>query len=233
MIKEIALFLPSCTALLWSVTLACRWKRNLWMQHISAVLLALLGILLLTGLCLITESGETNPIKEWKMGQILWFSLPLTIIFYLSGYLSCTLEWPLADARQAYEAAHLLPYEQMIRRKEENKPTETTLPMEFDRLIYQEKIYLKKNLNREEIAKRLQTNRTYISALVREEYQCGFSEFINRLRIEHAQELMHQHPELNQEELAAQTGFTHPSAFSRTFKQYTGTTFRQYQKSIL
>ncbi|WP_163172818.1 AraC family transcriptional regulator [Bacteroides sp. 51] len=102
----------------------------------------------------------------------------------------------------------------------------------FNQLM-DEKIYLRKNLRAEDVAVLIHTNRTYISKLLREEFACNFTDFINQKRIEYAKTLMQSTPSLNQEEVAEKSGFTHPSSFSRIFKQYTGTTFRQAQKYYL
>lgn len=97
-------------------------------------------------------------------------------------------------------------------------------------LLMEEEVYLKKHLRIEDVADMIYTNRTYISKLVKEEFGCGFAEFINRKRIEYACTLMRANPQLTQEQIAERVGFTHSSSFSRVFKQYTGFTFREVQK---
>lgn len=101
----------------------------------------------------------------------------------------------------------------------------------FNQIIDEEKIFLQNNLHIENVAWMLKTNRTYISRLINQEYQCSFSDFINQKRIEFAQELIHTHPELTQEQIAEKVGFTHASSFSRTFKQQVGQTFREWYKN--
>ena len=109
---------------------------------------------------------------------------------------------------------------------------DSSILFRFNKLM-EEKVYLKKNLRVEDVAVMICTNRTYISRLLKEEFECTFTDLINRKRIEYAKKLMYDNPRLNQEEVARKSGFTHTSSFSRIFKQYTGITFRQAQKHNL
>lgn len=101
---------------------------------------------------------------------------------------------------------------------------------QFEKLVETDLIFLKKNLHLEDVARMIHTNRTYISRLINEEYQSNFSDFINSKRIEYAQNLMHSHPHLTQEQIADKSGFIHSTSFSRTFKQQVGMTFREWRK---
>jgi len=101
----------------------------------------------------------------------------------------------------------------------------------FDQLMDEEHLFLRPNLRLDDVAQKAQTNRNYISILLREEHQCGFPEYINRRRIEYARYLIHLHPNLTQEQIAERCGYIYTSSFSRIFKQYTGTTFREWVKT--
>lgn len=102
----------------------------------------------------------------------------------------------------------------------------------FNRLMEEEHLFLRPNLRLDDLVLEAQSNRNYIFHLLKEEHGCGFSEYINRRRIEYAKTLIHVDRELTQEQIAEKCGFTHSSSFSRTFKQYTGTTFREWLKSV-
>lgn len=104
---------------------------------------------------------------------------------------------------------------------------------DFIQVIEREQVFLRKNLRVSDLATMLHTNRTYISQLLNEEYQCSFFDFINQKRIQYAQELMKLHPEYTQERLAEECGFSQASSFSRAFKQYTGQTFREWHRNII
>lgn len=97
------------------------------------------------------------------------------------------------------------------------------LNTDFERLVFERKAFLEPHLTVTEVARRLQTNKTYISRLVNETYGTPFPDLINTLRVRHAQEYRAQHPGARQQEIAAACGFSSVSFFSRVFKQVTGT----------
>lgn len=92
----------------------------------------------------------------------------------------------------------------------------------LNKLFEEDKIFLKSNLRADEVARLMATNRAYVSRVIKEVYHCSFSDFINRKRVEYAQELMLVNPEMKQEEIANRSGFINASSLSRTFKQITG-----------
>lgn len=58
----------------------------------------------------------------------------------------------------------------------------------------------------------------------------GANEYVNKLRIEKAMELLRQ-SDLNMTEIAERTGFSTSRYFSTAFKKYTGITPTQYKES--
>lgn len=103
----------------------------------------------------------------------------------------------------------------------------------LERVMQQEQVFLNKELRLDEVARMVNSNRTYVSRLIHDEYGCNFSEFINRKRVEYARQTARQNPNFTQECIAGMSGFSHSSSFSRAFKQYSGMTFREFQKQIL
>lgn len=100
----------------------------------------------------------------------------------------------------------------------------------FNQVIDDDKAFLQKNLRIDDVARMVGTNRTYISLILKNEYNCNFWEFINGKRIEYAKEQVLLHPGINQEELTEVCGFSHDSTFSRAFKQCEGITFREWRR---
>ena len=58
----------------------------------------------------------------------------------------------------------------------------------------------------------------------------NFNAFINRLRVQEAQRLMSEQPELSLREIAEQVGYTEQSNFTRYFKQWSGRTPGEWGK---
>lgn len=159
-------------------------------------------------------------------------------LFYLGYHLSL-LKYTATDFARELE---LSDQKALQREKQDNDPAQTNdqeqwsrirkklLPI-FNRLMDEEHLFLQPNIRLDDLAQEAHSNRNYISILLKEKYQCGFSEYINRRRIEYAKLLVHHDPELTQEYIAEKCGFIHSSSFSRAFRQYTGITFREWVRS--
>ena len=77
--------------------------------------------------------------------------------------------------------------------------------------------------------RRLATNRTYISAIIKSLSGDSFSALVNGYRIRYAQKLMKEHPDMSITEIAAESGFSSRSAFYRNFKDITGMSPAQWK----
>lgn len=89
------------------------------------------------------------------------------------------------------------------------------------RIFQEDKIFLNPNLNKNELASLLGTNRTYLTIVFRERFE-SFYAYVNRLRLEYANEYSRVHPDATRQEVAANSGFGSPRTYSRVLKQYGG-----------
>lgn len=112
-----------------------------------------------------------------------------------------------------------------------NNKYQKLLP-KFNQVIDEDKIFLQKNLRIDDVARLVYTNRTYISHILKEEYDCNFWEFINRKRIGYAKQQALSNPTLTVEALADMCGFSHGTTFSRAFRQCEGVTYTEWHKAI-
>lgn len=87
--------------------------------------------------------------------------------------------------------------------------------------IVDEQLYLQPDLQLNGLATLLCTNRTYISDAIRKEKGMTFYEFINDLRIQHAQKLMKEYPEMAIYEIYTQSGYSNYPTFRRNFVRFT------------
>lgn len=158
--------------------------------------------------------------------RYLLFPMYTVIVFYMSHHVS----------KIHFTAENIIPAidELTDDMPEAGEHPETYIKIlpRFIQIIDEEKIFLQPNLSLDDIARRINSNRTYISRLINDEYQCSFYEFISRKRIEFAKELAMQNPLFTQEQIARESGFTHTSTFSRTFKKQTEMNFSNWQKSL-
>lgn len=97
---------------------------------------------------------------------------------------------------------------------------ENTLCQELDRLMQEKKTFLKNDLRLEQVTRELGTNRTYLLQALNEEKGMTFKEYINRLRIEYAEQLMERNPSLTKNEIATMSGYNTLSSFYRNYNTY-------------
>lgn len=101
---------------------------------------------------------------------------------------------------------------------------EDSLRIRFEDLVVSEQLFLQKGLKISDIATRLNTNRTYISRLVNNTYNMSFSDYINTLRIDYAEQYLIHNKGAKQTDIAAACGFPNASSFNNIFKKITGVT---------
>ena len=94
----------------------------------------------------------------------------------------------------------------------------------FRTLMLSDQLFLRPSLSLQDVADRLNTNKTYISKLVNNTYNMSFPEFLNTLRVDYAQQYIRNHPNAKQEEIAKSCGFLSASTFNNIFRKLTGVT---------
>ena len=97
------------------------------------------------------------------------------------------------------------------------------------------KLYTKKDLTVVFIAKKLSTNKSYVSQVINEHLGMNFSSYINEYRVKEARRLLtdERYHHLTIESIAGDSGFNSVSAFNNAFKKFTGLTPSFYLNSII
>ena len=92
--------------------------------------------------------------------------------------------------------------------------------------------FLNPKIRMPELAKALDIPRHIFSNLINEHYQVNFFHFINKYRVEYAQELLQNEAYANYtlEEIGNLSGFNSRSTFNRIFKNVTGKSPKEFQK---
>ena len=101
---------------------------------------------------------------------------------------------------------------------------ERSLEARFRHLMQDERLFLQPGLTLNDVAERLNTNKTYVSKMVNRTTHLGFPEVLNIMRVDYAQRYIRSHPNASQEEIAKACGFQSASTFNGTFKRITGFT---------
>lgn len=89
--------------------------------------------------------------------------------------------------------------------------------------------YLSPETNMDDVARELGTNRTYLSRMLRAEFNTTLSELVTSLRMAHAERLLRD-TDLSIMEIAMQSGFTDDRYFARRFKKIHGISPVEYRK---
>lgn len=100
-------------------------------------------------------------------------------------------------------------------------------------LFENENIVVQQDLRINTVAEMLNTNRTYISRLINDEFGMNFNEFVNRHRIKDAKKLIlsDDNKRYTLDYIAKKSGFGSVASFLRVFKEIEGTTPGKFRKA--
>jgi AraC-like DNA-binding protein len=183
------------------------------------------------------------------IGQLAWLftSLYSNITCDIVYYISVIVLWlvvlryswnfqPIAIGTESEEAETSVYDGSLVTITDEASQGEVKNLLSFGRLeklMDEEKPYLRPSLTLKELAHELNTNRTYISNYLNQQMKMTFYDYINSLRIERAAiPLMREHPEYKYEYVASESGFASISTFRRAFVKVTGQTPSQYAAAL-
>jgi AraC-like DNA-binding protein len=108
----------------------------------------------------------------------------------------------------------------------------SNLTENLQKLMETRELYRQPDIRISDIAKLLNTNRTYISAALNRDMNVSFSVLVNDYRIKYAKKLIAESisngGELTKPDIIEMSGFSNENSFYRTFKAFTGKTPRQW-----
>ena len=129
---------------------------------------------------------------------------------------------------QIHQQVQLIAEENTITQKKEKKTPKT-----LSALVEGEQLYLNKDLSRVQVIKMLGcSHKTLTKMLNNIQPDLSFPDYIKKLRIEYALNIIKENPYLNVKEVADQSGFYSISSFERSFKSITGKTPKEYMKNL-
>lgn len=95
------------------------------------------------------------------------------------------------------------------------------------------KVYLESNIILKTLAEKCDTNRSYLSQFINEQYNMNFNTFINTLRINEAKKILSDiNNNIPLKELYLQLGFNTYSVFNEAFKKHVGVTPAFFLKTV-
>lgn len=157
----------------------------------------------------------------------LFFSFLLAFFYIYFGFsfINYGLKSSRQDKQQASEPEQPNPESELAETDRRND-----LGANLDQWV-KEKRYTEKGITINRLAKELETNRVYLSNYINTKEEKNFRNWINDLRIEEAQRLLRDHPELSVSKIAIDVGFSSVSHFGQLFAQKKGMTPQQWRKT--
>lgn len=108
------------------------------------------------------------------------------------------------------------------------------LILQLEKFVLDEEGYQNHNLSLDKLAKKLGTNRTYLSEVINSHYKMNYNQWINEIRIDASRKLLisPKHKHYSIEGIAQMVGFGSISTFNTSFKRITGLTPSYFRNSI-
>lgn len=107
-------------------------------------------------------------------------------------------------------------------------PDEERITDELIDLMENKLFFRNPNITIEDVAMRLNVDRTVVVHIIERHMSGTFREYTNRLRVLHAERYMTLHPFETQEKVARESGFADAAAFNKKFRQINGCTPREW-----
>lgn len=104
----------------------------------------------------------------------------------------------------------------------------------MERLMLEKRLFLRKDLTRDVMAREVMTNRTYISRALQGR-GLNFAQYVNAFRAQYAIELMlsEEHRNLPPADIAELSGFSHVATMNRYIKKSAGSTACAMRERVL
>ena len=126
-------------------------------------------------------------------------------------------------------------YKDSVKKNEEEIPPDDiidSLKNKLSQLMETKQMYKHCNLTVDDVSRELAINRTYLSQVIKYSFQTGFRDFINKSRLEKAQELMSgvNSENSNLLSISEQVGFQNYGTFNAAFKKEYGMTPGEWKR---
>jgi len=158
-------------------------------------------------------------------------SLIHSLFLYGVGYVNHKQYFTIIDFKNDLLNADKKDYSTEITKKDINN---NHLKEQLIKLLETKEIFKNPDLRISDVSTLLNTNRTYISNLVNEEFNQSFADFINNYRIKYAKNILHDKKQINISisEIGYMSGFLSESSFYRVFKDKVGVSPGSYRKKF-
>ncbi len=194
---------------------------------------------ILWALSVIFSSVFANTLSIWST---LW-SLVVSALLFMVGYVTAVPALPggyvnLDRLRHPFSAMRQSTQEFL--QGIDSGPMAGVATMGYDKIMdsfrkYMERDhgYLNPSLTIEEMARVLNSNRTYVSKLVNLYYGMTFRDYLSKKRLDFAKQLMSDEPDASLDYIAAKSGFQSSTQFIRKFRETEGLTPTVWKQTLM
>lgn len=174
-------------------------------------------------------SGIANSVGKHLFGTSLWLlvaiSSAFSVLLFSLSYICFNRVFTIDNLRLDEDNSQSTPQTPLPGEEVES------IGNKINELMTVRHYFTKKDLKISDLATEIGTNRTYISNYINRTYQCSFSDMVNKLRIEYAQQLIKSSAKGTKiTQIADESGFASEQSFYRNFKKFTGMTPAEWQK---
>jgi YesN/AraC family two-component response regulator len=103
----------------------------------------------------------------------------------------------------------------------------------LNRLVNEKKVFVQPDIKISSLATELKTNTNYLSKLIHDNFHLNFNDYINRLRVEYACQLLNDDNAKNLplQKIWHKAGFATRSTFYEAFRKHSGATPSAFRKT--
>lgn len=179
------------------------------------------------------KNQEIKYVKDLNRSKTKWIYL-LIFLIAVSSFFGLVIYYLYRNLQSKYKII----YQKELQKNHTNyaqisnlldMPSTTTNEIEWKTLwdhintiLLEEELYLDPKLTVEALAKKCNTNKTYIYKCIKSYTSDNFNTFINKYRIEKAKKLILERQDYDVKSIGELSGFNSPRTFFRVFKEITG-----------
>lgn len=152
--------------------------------------------------------------SEWLVVMLVPFGILIFSLSFIGYTRKFSREQYIEDTCELSEG---------VTTEESAEDADNELSKKIAELIEKE-FYLVKNLKINDVARETGVCRTYVSNYINKNYNCSFSDYINKMRVEYAKRLMAEKKDIKMTVVSDMSGFSSEQSFYRNFRKFTGKT---------
>lgn len=159
-----------------------------------------------------------------------WHLFTVAIICYV-GIMGYSQHQP---ARLSYTKAEVVPEPEegeIVKNSDVSAPNYSEWKPKIEQVVGEQRLYLQPDLSLSDVAQRLKTNTSVLSAAINQNFGKNFNDFVNYYRVEEVKRQL-KNPEnshLSLLGIALECGFNSKSTFNRAFKKFTGKSPKEFE----